>query len=82
MSLPPLPSIDRNRCTGCGLCIDTCPTHALAQKAERAYLAHPDACTYCTACEEVCPENAIALPFLIVLAEDQVFKSKRALNQK
>ena len=64
----PLPSIDHSRCTGCHLCVDICPTNALAQIDDKAHLAYPERCTYCTACEEQCPEDAISLPFLIVFA--------------
>jgi MinD superfamily P-loop ATPase len=62
----PLPTIDHQRCTGCHLCVDICPTHALAQVDGKAHLLHPDLCNYCTVCEDRCPENAIALPFLVV----------------
>jgi ferredoxin len=51
--------------------VDICPTHALDQAHEKAYLRFPDLCTYCTACEDVCPVNAISLPFLILLAPAQ-----------
>ncbi len=68
----PLPTIDPKRCTGCHRCVDVCPTQALAQVAGKAFLAYPERCTYCTACEDVCPEDAIALPFLIVLAQQSV----------
>ena len=76
MSSLPLPYIDRNRCTGCKRCVETCPTHALDQVDGKASLRYADLCTYCTACEDICPENAIALPFLIVLAADQLSKRK------
>ncbi|MEZ4869974.1 MAG: 4Fe-4S binding protein [Caldilineaceae bacterium] len=67
MATQPVPQIDWQRCTGCGRCIEICPTQALDQAADKAYLRYPDRCTYCTACEEVCPTAAIALPFMIVL---------------
>lgn len=67
----PLPQIDQRRCTGCGLCLDACPTMVLGQLHGKAYLQDADACTYCTACEDICPEDAIALPFLVVLATVQ-----------
>jgi NAD-dependent dihydropyrimidine dehydrogenase PreA subunit len=65
MASLPYPVIDKDRCTGCRLCVDTCPTNALAQVAGKAELVYPEQCTYCTACEEKCPENAISLPFLV-----------------
>jgi formate hydrogenlyase subunit 6/NADH:ubiquinone oxidoreductase subunit I len=67
MSGNPLPRIDLDRCTGCHLCVDICPTQALTDVAGKAMLLYPGHCTYCTVCEDVCPENAISLPFLIVL---------------
>lgn len=67
-----MPIVNANKCTGCGRCVDLCPTQALAQVNGKAALAHPERCTYCTACEDVCPENAIALPFLIVLSPQRI----------
>ena len=61
----PLPAIDPNLCTGCHLCVDACPTQALDQRRDKAFLRFPSLCTYCSACEDICPEGAIALPFLI-----------------
>lgn len=74
----PLPEIDTNRCTGCHACVDVCPTHALEQVADKAYLAWPDKCTYCTVCEDICPENAISLPFLIVFGADRTNKTQNS----
>ena len=66
--MEPLPTIDAVRCTGCGRCVEQCPTHALATVDDKAVLAIPELCTYCTLCEDICPVDAIALPFLIVVA--------------
>jgi ferredoxin len=46
------------RCTACGLCIATCPEHALL-RAPRKPLVVDERCTACLACVEVCPVDAI-----------------------
>ena len=69
MANDPLPALDRARCTGCHRCVDVCPTAALAQLAEKAYVRYPERCNYCTACEDVCPTGAISLPFMVVFWE-------------
>ena len=48
------------RCTGCGMCIATCPERALRPGAKRP-LADDGACTACMGCVEVCPVDAIAI---------------------
>lgn len=68
-SQEPLPIIDSARCSGCGICVDTCPTNALGMVGDKAVLVTPDACTYCTACQDICPEYAIDLPFVIVFGK-------------
>ena len=63
-----LPRIDLARCTGCGRCVENCPTQALAQTGDKAYLSAPERCTFCDVCEDICPEQAIALPFQVFFA--------------
>lgn len=60
-----LPIIHTTRCTGCGVCIAQCPTHALGRRAGKAVLVHPQFCTYCADCETLCPVGAIEVPYLI-----------------
>ena len=77
--MEPLPTIDHARCTGCHRCVDACPTNALDQRDDKAYLRYPDFCTYCTACEDICPTQAIGLPFLIVFAPGHAPRSGTTL---
>jgi 4Fe-4S ferredoxin len=78
-----LPTIDMALCTGCGLCVDQCPTRAVEMGARavelgdarsmndilRPVIVRPGDCVYCGLCEEMCPEGAIALSYEIVLSD-------------
>ncbi len=44
-------------CTGCGRCVDACPTHIIQLIADRPALDFSVAeCTFCGQCAELCPE--------------------------
>lgn len=66
-----LPLIDQEKCTGCGDCVEACPTHAVEVISNKAAVVRPQDCNYCTACEPVCPEEAIACPFEILLVSGE-----------
>lgn len=65
-----LPYIDKELCTGCGDCIDTCPTGALELVSGVVVVTKPAVCSYCGECEIICPVEAIALPYQIILETD------------
>jgi len=62
---PPLPGIDRTRCTGCGHCVAACGPHLLSLEVERwkkfSVLHEPERCTGCSLCEVRCPFGAITM---------------------
>ncbi|MGH9188889.1 MAG: 4Fe-4S binding protein [Acidimicrobiales bacterium] len=47
------------RCTACGMCVATCPTHALLRARHRPVVV-AERCTGCLACIEVCPRDAVS----------------------
>lgn len=53
--------INRELCTGCGLCLQVCPFGALSLDAENIVVAN-EACTGCGACVPECPAGALSLP--------------------
>lgn len=52
--------IDAERCTGCELCIPSCPLGALSVENQVAVVS--DACNDCGACLSVCPSEALSIP--------------------
>ncbi len=50
--------IDPGRCTGCGLCYDSCPVGTIVKENGVCRVVH-DGCVQCMCCHELCPENAI-----------------------
>ena len=74
--LMPKPEVNLDICTGCGDCVDFCPTGAVAIVNGKASVVKPDACTYCTECEALCPSGAIRCPFEIILVKPDKAKKK------
>lgn len=54
----PVPTIDENRCTLCGTCVEVCQYNAIALVAEQV-LVFPELCHGCGSCTLNCPESAI-----------------------
>ncbi len=53
--------IDGNTCSGCGTCVDLCPTDAIALNEEGVAQRDEEACFGCGVCARSCPEEAISL---------------------
>jgi uncharacterized protein len=47
-------------CTGCGICVDTCPVSAKALEDSRSVINY-DECIGCNNCADACPETAVDL---------------------
>jgi electron transfer flavoprotein alpha subunit len=56
----PLLEIDKDKCIGCGGCIDSCPFGALSLVDDLVVVN--DKCTACGACLLACPVHALNLP--------------------
>ncbi len=58
---------EREKCTGCGLCIMDCPSDAIElftlDKAAKRYVFryHVDRCTYCAQCTKSCRQGALEM---------------------
>jgi NAD-dependent dihydropyrimidine dehydrogenase PreA subunit len=58
-TMPPV--VDKDKCTGCGTCVDVCPSEVFTLEDNKSKVTDPDACVECESCVENCPENAIKL---------------------
>jgi len=52
--------VDAEKCTGCGTCVDECPSEAIEMKDDVA-VVDEDACADCGVCVDVCPAEAITM---------------------
>ena len=53
--------IDPQACTGCGICVERCPTDAISLNEAGWAQRDESACLGCGVCSRFCPEEAIAL---------------------
>ena len=52
--------VDVEKCTGCGDCIESCPTESIKLENEKAVIDNE--CIECGACVDECPNEAISVP--------------------
>ncbi|MBM3712982.1 MAG: 4Fe-4S dicluster domain-containing protein, partial [Actinobacteria bacterium] len=52
-------SVDKDKCTGCLLCVKNCPQNAITGKKKEPQTIDQDKCIKCNMCYEVCKFNAI-----------------------
>jgi ferredoxin len=53
--------LDREKCTGCGMCMEVCPHHVFRLEAGKAEIQERDNCMECGACAKNCPFEAIGV---------------------
>jgi len=60
--------VDIQRCKGCQVCVDACPTEVIGMSQEvnskgfrYAFMADADACIGCSNCAIVCPDGVITV---------------------
>ncbi|AQT68553.1 Ferredoxin [Anaerohalosphaera lusitana] len=52
--------VDADKCTGCGACLDSCPSEAISMDGGVAVI-DADACVDCGVCVDDCPVEAISM---------------------
>ncbi|MCM0080714.1 4Fe-4S binding protein [Geomonas sp. Red32] len=53
--------LNREKCVGCGRCLEVCPHQVFSLAARTAAIEKKDACMECGACAKNCPVGAIAV---------------------
>ena len=53
--------LDREKCIGCGMCLDVCPRAVLSLTDSKVEIMNRDACMECGACAKNCPVDAFSV---------------------
>jgi len=53
-----MPWIDKDKCTGCNVCVEKCPVKTISMEDGKAKIAM-EKCIHCGTCHSVCPEEAV-----------------------
>lgn len=56
-----VPTVDADKCIGCGECVEVCPVEVFELEDEKAVPANADECLGCESCVEVCEQGAITV---------------------
>ena len=52
--------VDKDICTGCGVCVDMCPMGAISMR-DNVACVDSETCSGCGVCEDECPVGAISI---------------------
>jgi len=62
--------LDKDECTGCGLCVKICHEHCIALVDDLVSINH-ELCSTCTQCIAICPEQALSWDHVPPVAYDE-----------
>jgi NAD-dependent dihydropyrimidine dehydrogenase PreA subunit len=54
-------SVDNEKCSGCGECVENCPGEVYELIDKKATPTNPDECHGCQTCVELCDEEAVTV---------------------
>ena len=63
--------IDKEKCTGCQLCVSVCPTEAIIGPRSEPHNLDKDKCIKCRACYEICRFDAIAGNAIVITSKKE-----------
>ncbi|MDP2216775.1 MAG: 4Fe-4S binding protein [Methanolobus sp.] len=53
--------VDKDLCTGCVACVDSCPVEAISMNGKDLAVVDAEACVDCGDCVDTCPVDAISM---------------------
>jgi len=53
-----MPWVDKEKCTGCSICVKKCPVDAILMNDKKAEINMQE-CIRCGTCHDICPQEAI-----------------------
>ena len=56
-----LVQVDRDKCEGCGECVEACPSSVLEMVDGKAQVGNIEDCLGCESCVSVCPSGAVTV---------------------
>ncbi len=59
--MPYQPTVDHEKCQGCGECVEVCPVDVYELQDGKSVPVNPDECLGCESCVEVCEYDAITV---------------------
>lgn len=74
------PTIDRDKCTKCGVCVEFCHRKVFSWVDDAPVVSNPYGCIVgCTGCEGKCESRAISFPTLREISEElRALKAKHS----
>lgn len=73
------PVVDKKKCRRCGICVESCPPHAMAIRNDRL-LIDDARCILCFCCHELCPDGALHSQQGLILRLSQKLAQWRKTN--
>ena len=59
-----VPTVDPDKCIGCGFCVTRCIFGSIAVNANKKAVVNDDTCMSCMGCFDICPNMAISIKML------------------